>query len=145
MVDIRKEELSAFEELINRQIGYSRHFDQDFICANGNYAKAMQLKRGRAQNNYIRLGLLKKIAEDQLLDSKEKLQLKKWQDDIVRSVTEFVVYPEYTTLQLADLPWEDTQHLKLKHSALNANKDMLVIDLILELNQFLDEGLLLAY
>jgi len=79
MVDIRKEELSAFEELINRQIGYSRHFDQDFICANGNYAKAMQLKRGRAQNNYIRLGLLKKIAEDQLLDSKEKLQLKKWQ------------------------------------------------------------------
>jgi hypothetical protein len=93
MVDIRKEELEAFEELINRQIGYSRHFDEDFICANGDYARAIQLKRGRAQNKYVRLALLKKIAEDQLLDGREKLQLKKWHEDIVRSVTEFVVYP----------------------------------------------------
>jgi hypothetical protein len=46
---------------------------------------------------------------------------------------------------VADLSWEDMQHLKLRHSALNANKDMLVIDLILELTHFLDDGLLLAY
>lgn len=73
------------------------------------------------------------------------MQIRKWHEDIARSVTEFVVYPEYTTLQIADLPWEDLQQLKLKHSALNANKDMLVIDLILELSHFLDEGLLLDY
>lgn len=35
--------------------------------------------------------------------------------------------------------------MKLKHTALNVNKDMLVIDLILELSHFLDDGLLLAY
>jgi hypothetical protein len=145
MVGIRREELEAFEEVIDRQFGYSRHFDEDFICANGDYDRAIQLKRGRAQNNYVRLALLKKINEEQLLDNKEKLQLKKWHEDIVRSVTEFVLYPEFTTLQVADLSWEDIQHLKLNHSALNANKDMLVIDLIMELSHFLDDGLLLAY
>ncbi len=145
MVDIRKDELEAFEELVNRQIAYSRHFDEDFICANGDYDRAIHYKRGRAQNNLVRLGLLKKIGEDQLLDNKEKLSLKKWHEDIVRSVTDFVVYKEYTTLQVCDLPWEDNQRLKLEHTSLKTNKDMLMIDLILELNSFLDDGLLLAY
>lgn len=48
-------------------------------------------------------------------------------------------------MQVADLPWEDNQHLKLKHTVLSSNKDMLLIDLILELSHFLDEGLLHAY
>lgn len=91
------------------------------------------------------MGLLKKINEDQLLDNKEKLVLRKWHEDIVRSVTEFVVYNDYTTMQVGDLPWEDNQRLKLEHTSLKTNKDMLMIDLILELNNFLDDGLLLAY
>lgn len=80
-----------------------------------------------------------------MLDNKEKLALKKWHEDIVRSVTEFVVFNDYTTLQVGDLPWEDNQHLKLENTSLKTNKDMLMIDLILELNSFLDDGLLLAY
>ena len=39
---------------------------------------------------------------------------------------------------ISELPWEDLQALKLKSSTLNSNKDMLVIDLIMELNLFLN-------
>jgi hypothetical protein len=145
MIDIRKEELEAFEDIVNKQFGYSRHFDEDFICAHGNYDRALHLKRGRAQNNYIKLYLLKKLSENQLLDNREKALLKRWHEDITRSVSEFVVYPEFTTLQIADLSWEDMQLLKLKHSQLNVNKDMLLIDLILEFNHFLDESLIHNY
>lgn len=145
MVDIRKQDLEAFEDLIGKQFGYSRHFDQDFLQANGDYKRAMHLKRGRAQSNYVKLYLLKKLAENQLLDNRERALLKRWHEDIARNVNEFVVYDEYTTLQIGDLAWEDIQQLKLKTSQLNINKDMLLIDLILEFNMFLDESLVNAY
>jgi hypothetical protein len=62
MIDIKKEDIEAFEQIINKQFGYSRHFDEDFLHAAGNYERALHLKRGRAQNNYIKFYLLKKIS-----------------------------------------------------------------------------------
>lgn len=145
MLDIRREELEAFEELVGRQFAYSRHFDEDFLQANGDYQRAIRLKRGRAQNNYVKLYLLKKLAENQLLDNRERELLRRWHEEIGRGVSELVVYEEHTTLQIGDLAWEDLQQLKLKHSQLNVNKEMLLIDLILELDMFLDHSLVLAY
>ena len=46
---------------------------------------------------------------------------------------------------VSDLQWEDLQALKLQSSSLNSNKDMLVIDLIMELSHFLDESLIESY
>ena len=37
MVDLRKEDLEAFEGLIRNNFNYSRQFDIDFIHSNGNY------------------------------------------------------------------------------------------------------------
>ena len=145
MLDVRRQELAAFEELLGRQFGYSRHFDEDFLQAQGDYARALHLKRGRAQSNYVRLYLLKKLGDNQLLDNRERELLQRWHEDIARGVSEFVVYGEYTTLQICDLVWEDIQRLKLRDTHLTVNKEMLLIDLILELNMFLDDSLLLAY
>lgn len=46
---------------------------------------------------------------------------------------------------ISELPWEDSQSLRLKSSALNSNKDMLVIDLIMEFNLFLNDSLINVY
>lgn len=70
MLDIKKDELQAFESIITKNISYSRQFDQDFIYANGDYEKALHLKRGRAQSNYIKLYLIKKITEKKTLNIK---------------------------------------------------------------------------
>lgn len=70
MMQIKKDELEAFEYIIRRNYSYNRQFDTDFIYANGNYQKAIDLKRGRAQNNYTRLYLLKKLGENKLLNAK---------------------------------------------------------------------------
>jgi len=43
---------------------------------------------------------------------------------------------------ISDLGWEDIQSLKLKSSSLNSNRDMLVVDLLMELNLFLDDSLI---
>lgn len=67
MLDIRKDELEAFQQIITKNITYSRQFDQDFIYANGNYERALNLKRGRAQTNYIKLYLIKKITDKKSL------------------------------------------------------------------------------
>lgn len=87
MLDIKKDELEAFEEIIQRNFSYSRQFDNDFIVANGDYQKAIHLKRGRAQNNYIKLYLLKKLGENKPLNGKEAQLLKDWHEDIVKDIT----------------------------------------------------------
>lgn len=145
MVQIKKEEFEAFEQIILRNFSYSRHFDEDFIQADGKYDVAINLKRGRAQSNFIKFSLLKKVLEKNQLTEKEKDMMRKWHDDITKNVNKFVPQNEFTTLQISDLSWEDLQLLKLKSSTLNSNKNMLLIDLILELNNFLDESLIHAY
>lgn len=46
---------------------------------------------------------------------------------------------------ISELPWEDLQSLQLTSSSLKSNKDMLVVDLLMELNLFLDESLVDSY
>jgi len=70
MVDLRKEDLQASEGLILKNFNYSRQFDIDFIHANGDYETALDLKRGRAQRNYIKMYLLYKLAEGKELNAK---------------------------------------------------------------------------
>lgn len=70
MWDIRKEEIQAFEQMIRKSFNYNRHFDLDFISANGNYERAINLKRGRAQSNYIKLYLLKRLTESKGLNDR---------------------------------------------------------------------------
>lgn len=41
MIDIKKEELEEFENILNKQFIYSRFYDEDFIYANGDYSKAL--------------------------------------------------------------------------------------------------------
>jgi hypothetical protein len=89
--------------------------------------------------------LLKKLAEKQHLSDKETHLIRDWNDQIVKGVSELNVYQEYSSLVIAELPWEDLQSLRLKSSALNSNKDMLVIDLLMELNLFLNDSLIEAY
>jgi hypothetical protein len=89
--------------------------------------------------------LLKKLAEKQHLSDKETHLIRDWNDQIVKGVSELNVYQEYSSMVIAELPWEDLQSLRLKSSALNSNKDMLVIDLLMELNLFLNDSLIEAY
>jgi hypothetical protein len=145
MLDIKKDELEAFEYIINKNFDYNRQFDTDFIYANGDYQKALELKRGRAQKNYIKFYLLKKLADKQYLNEKEAQLLRDWHQEIIKGVTEFTVYEKYSTMLISELPWEDLQSLRLKSSSLNSNKDMLVVDFIMELNFFLDESLIYSY
>jgi len=70
MIKIKQEELEAFEELISRQAKYSRNFDEEFIYSNGDYEKAIELRRGRAQSDYIKYHLIKKIMENKELNMK---------------------------------------------------------------------------
>ena len=49
---------------------YNRHFDTDFIYSNGNYEKALNLKRGRAEKNDLKFYLLKKLSDKQTLNEK---------------------------------------------------------------------------
>jgi hypothetical protein len=60
----------------------------------------------------------------------------------VKDTSEFTVFPDYSTMLVSDLGWEDIQALKLKSSSLNSNRDMLVVDLLMELNLFLDDSLI---
>ena len=145
MIEIRKEELDVFGETLRRHFGYSRHFDQDFIAAKGNLDAVMGLKRGRAQANYIRFCLLHKLSQGMPLKEAEKRRLEEWHDDIIKGITETVVYPLHSWMQVSDLPWADLQRIKLESSHLTMNRDMLVIDLIMELTHFLSPALLEAY
>ena len=63
LLDIKKDEIESFEHIIKQNFSYSRQYDTDFIYANGNYEKALNLKRGRAEKNYMKFYLLKKIAD----------------------------------------------------------------------------------
>lgn len=72
-------------------------------------------------------------------------QLKDWHADIIQGMRYFVVTNEYSNMIIAELPWEDLKALKLNSTSLNSNKDMLVIDLIMELNLFLNDSLIQAY
>ena len=55
------------------------------------------------------------------------------------------MYNSYSTMLISDLPWEDLQSLKLKASNLNSNRDMMVVDFLMELNLFLDHSIIEGY
>lgn len=145
MVDIKKDQLEGFLQLIRQSFSYNRQFDTDFIFADGDYQRAINLKRGRAQANYTKLYLLKKMAENKKLNEKEGDLLRDWHEHIVKGVTQLTVYERFTTLLISELPWEDLQSLRLKSSDLKSNKDMPVIDLLMELNLFLNDSLIDNY
>ena len=46
---------------------------------------------------------------------------------------------------MSDLPFSDLKMLKLNSCSLNANRDMLLIDLMMELSHFMDYSLLHTY
>ena len=71
--------------------------------------------------------------------------LQNWHEDIIKGVTQLISYDRYTTMLISELPWQDLQSLRLKSSSLNSNKDMLVIDFIMELNLFLNDSLIESY
>ena len=71
MLEIKKDELEAFEQIIKTSFDYNRQFDTDFIVADGNYEKALNLKRGRAQQNFIKMHILHKLAIDEVLNRYE--------------------------------------------------------------------------
>lgn len=60
-------------------------------------------------------------------------------------MSELTVYEGYSKMLISELPWEDMQSLRLSSSSLNSNKDMLVVDLIMELNMFLDSSVIEGY
>jgi hypothetical protein len=72
MVKLNKDEIEEFKKIITRQNFYSRQFDQDFIYANGDYKLALNLKRGRAQNNFTKFSILKKVTEGKPLKESDK-------------------------------------------------------------------------
>ena len=43
---------------------------------------------------------------------------------------------------ISEVGWEDNTALRLKHSNLNSNRDMLIVDFLMELNLFLDDSLI---
>jgi hypothetical protein len=59
------------------------------------------LKRGRAQSNYIKLYLLKKITENKTLNIKELQYLKTWEEEITQSVNKFNVYEDFTSMLIS--------------------------------------------
>ena len=78
MVQLKKDEIDTFLSLIRQSFSYSRQFDIDFIAANGDYQQAIHLKRGRAQANYTKFYLLKKLADQRKLSEKEGDLLRDW-------------------------------------------------------------------
>ena len=78
MLDIKKDEVEAFEYIIEKNFNYNRQFDVDFIVTNGDYELALNLKRGRAQKNYVKMYLLKKLSEKHNLVEREVQLLHEW-------------------------------------------------------------------
>lgn len=113
--------------------------------ANGNYSKAMEYRRGRVQGNYVKFYILKKIMENRQLNMKQKEWVKNWHKDVVRSINNFVGVEKYTMMQISELAWQDLNKLQLKNTSLKLNRDMLLIDLLLEFNHFLDQELINSY
>ena len=85
------------------------------------------------------------MADGSSLSEKESELLDEWHREIIEGVSGLTVYEEYSKMLISELPWEDMQSLRLNSSSLNSNKDMLVVDLVMELNLFLDSSVIEDY
>lgn len=66
---------------------YDKEVDEDFVSVNGDYDKALLIKKAKAENNIIKYYLIRKMANNEEFSSDENKYIEKWKESIIKEIS----------------------------------------------------------